>query len=104
MLPLSVTTGSDIKQVWLLLEAASSDSIQKKNVNTAILFSTPCPPPAQLPALPMPKLWPAFTSFTYRTLIVVSPLALIRVPDKSTVSHAYASAELLGTRTIIEII
>lgn len=45
MLPLLLTTGSDRKPVWLLLEATSSDRMKKKNVKTVQLFSIACPPP-----------------------------------------------------------
>lgn len=56
MLALLLTTGSDIKPVWLLLEAASSDGMKKKYVKTAIQFFTACPPLAQFSAFPCPKL------------------------------------------------
>lgn len=61
MLSLLVTTGSDIKLVWVLLEAASSDRAKKENVKTDKLFSTTCLCTTnQFPALPCPKPRPVF--------------------------------------------
>lgn len=66
ILPLLVTTGSDRKPVWLLLEATSSNRI-KKNVKTAQLFlyGKALQKAFEVSAFSCPKPWPLFVSLLY---------------------------------------
>lgn len=62
-----MTTGSDRKPVWLLLEATSSNRI-KKNVKTAQLFflyGKALQNAFEVSAFSCPTLWPTFVSLLY---------------------------------------
>lgn len=91
MLLLSLTTGSDRKPVWLLLEAATSDTMKsvKKKKKT---YTVSCSPPCSLSCL----------SILY-TLACVCSFALYSgfpLCDKVNVSHARISVEFLSTGVI----
>lgn len=72
MLLLSLTTGSDRKPVWLLLEAATSDTMKSVKKKKKPILS----PVALLAAFlvfPFYTLWPVFVLSLY---IVVSPCVI----------------------------
>lgn len=80
MLILLLTTGSDKKPVWLLLETASSDSIKMKKIENCYAVFSPHTPRPIFPSFPVLNFGLClFFHFTQRPQIVVSPLVLIRL-------------------------